>query len=405
MASIVPEEKAPLKERLKTLDSISSQMNKKFGKVVMGRIGETPEIMERLRIKFIPTPSLELNEATGGGFPRRRCSIVTGKEDSGKTSLILETIAKNQKEDPEFVAGWLETENSLEEDYIINTFGIDPERFFLIPLDTELGAEKTLDIVQSIISAGSLDLFCINSLKCLVPEKEMEDSIGAQQVGLAARLNAKVSRRFNAIVAQNDLAFILINHLSTEIGSMSRDNLAMSGGLAIRYWSQLTLDLRRNAIMAGDAIGQEEGVKIAAKIKKNHCIPSRFPYARITYYAIFGEGIEQYLSALDLAEKAGIVKKSGAWIYWTEGDEELGKFNGKAAYREYMKERPDVFQKFLAHIKGEGIQVEKLSEEEVKEIQAEEKLLEENVKVNKAELEKDIEELFESGTKKKSKKK
>ena len=82
MASIVPEEKAPLKERLKTLDSISSQMNKKFGKVVMGRIGETPEIMERLRIKFIPTPSLELNEATGGGFPRRRCSIVTGKEDS-----------------------------------------------------------------------------------------------------------------------------------------------------------------------------------------------------------------------------------------------------------------------------------------------------------------------------------
>lgn len=405
MASIVPEEKAPLKERLKTLDSISSQMNKKFGKVVMGRIGETPEIMERLRIKFIPTPSLELNEATGGGFPRRRCSIVTGKEDSGKTSLVLETIAKNQKEDPEFVAGWLETEHSLEEDYIINTFGIDPERFFLIPLDTELGAEKTLDIVQSIISSGSLDLFCINSLKCLVPEKEMEDSIGAQQVGLAARLNAKVSRRFNAIVAQNDLAFILINHLSTEIGSMSRDNLAMSGGLAIRYWSQLTLDLRRNAIMAGDAIGQEEGVKIAAKIKKNHCIPSRFPYARITYYAIFGEGIEQYLSALDLAEKAGIVKKSGAWIYWTEGDEELGKFNGKAAYREYMKEHPDVFQKFLAHIKGEGIQVEKLSEEEVKEIQAEEKLLEENVKVDKAELEKDIEELFESGTKKKSKKK
>lgn len=404
MASIVPEEKAPLKERLKTLDSISSQMNKKFGKVVMGRIGETPEIMERLRIKFIPTPSLELNEATGGGFPRRRCSIVTGKEDSGKTSLVLETIAKNQKEDPEFVAGWLETEHSLEEDYIINTFGIDPERFFLIPLDTELGAEKTLDIIQSIISSGSLDLFCINSLKCLVPEKEMEDSIGAQQVGLAARLNAKVSRRFNAIVAQNDLAFILINHLSTEIGSMSRDNLAMSGGLAIRYWSQLTLDLRRNAIMAGDAIGQEEGVKIAAKIKKNHCIPSRFPYARITYYAIFGEGIEQYLSALDLAEKAGIVKKSGAWIYWTESDEELGKFNGKAAYREYMKEHPDIFQKFLAHIKGEGIQIEKLSEEEVKEIQAEEKLLEENVKVDKEELEKDIEELFESGTKKKSKK-
>jgi recA bacterial DNA recombination protein len=405
MASIVPEEKVPLKERLKTLDSISSQMNKKFGKVVMGRIGDNPEIMERLKIKFIPTPSLELNEATGGGFPRRRCSIVTGKEDSGKTSLVLETIAKNQKEDPNFVAGWLETENSLEEDYIVNTFGIDPERFFLIPLDTELGAEKTLDIVQSILAAGSLDLFCINSLKCLIPEKEMEASLTESQMALSARLNSKVSRKFNAIIAQNDIAFIMINHLTTEIGSMSRENLAMSGGLAIRYWSHLTLDLRRNAIMAGEPIGSEEGVKIAVKIKKNHCIPSRFPYARVTYYAIFGEGIEQYLSALDLGEKAGIIQKGGAWIYWREGDKELGKFNGKAAYREYMKEHPDVFQKFLAHIKGEGIEVEKLSEDEVKEIQSEEKLLEENIKVDKNELDKDVEELFESGTKKKPKKK
>lgn len=405
MASIVMEEKAPLKERLKTLDSISSQMNKKFGKVVMGRIGDNPEIMERLKIKFIPTPSLELNEATGGGFPRRRCSIITGKEDSGKTSLVLETIAKNQKEDPNFVAGWLETENSLEEDYIINTFGIDPERFFLIPMDTTVGAEKTLDIVQSIIAAGSLDLFCINSLRCLVPSKDMENAMEDVSVATAARLNSKMTKRLNAIVAQNDIAFILIGHLSTSIGSMSRDNLELSGGLAIRYWSQLTLDLRRNAIMAGDPIGQEEGVKIAVKIKKNHCIPSRFPYARVTYYAIFGEGIEQYLSALDLGEKAGIIQKGGAWIYWREGDKELGKFNGKAAYREYMKEHPDVFQKFLAHIKGEGIEVEKLSEDEVKEIQSEEKLLEENIKVDKNELDKNVEELFESGTKKKSKKK
>lgn len=405
MASIVSEEKAPLKERLKTLDSISSQMNKKFGKVVMGRIGDNPEIMERLKIKFIPTPSLELNEATGGGFPRRRCSIITGKEDSGKTSLVLETIAKNQKEDPNFVAGWLETENSLEEDYIINTFSIDPERFFLIPMDTTVGAEKTLDIVQSIIAAGSLDLFCINSLRCLVPSKDMENAMEDVSVATAARLNSKMTKRLNAIVAQNDIAFILIGHLSTSIGSMSRDNLELSGGLAIRYWSQLTLDLRRNAIMAGDPIGQEEGVKIAVKIKKNHCIPSRFPYARVIYYAIFGEGIEQYLSALDLGEKAGIIQKGGAWIYWRESDKELGKFNGKAAYREYMKEHPDVFQKFLAHIKGEGIEVEKLSEDEVKEIQSEEKLLEENIKVDKNELDKDVEELFESGTKKKSKKK
>lgn len=405
MASIVLEEKAPLKERLKTLDSISSQMNKKFGKVVMGRIGDNPEIMERLKIKFIPTPSLELNEATGGGFPRRRCSIITGKEDSGKTSLVLETIAKNQKEDPNFVAGWLETENSLEEDYIINTFGIDPERFFLIPMDTTVGAEKTLDIVQSIIAAGSLDLFCINSLRCLVPSKDMENAMEDVSVATAARLNSKMTKRLNAIVAQNDIAFILIGHLSTSIGSMSRDNLELSGGLAIRYWSQLTLDLRRNAIMAGDPIGQEEGVKVAVKIKKNHCIPSRFPYARVIYYAIFGEGIEQYLSALDLGEKAGIIQKGGAWIYWREGDKELGKFNGKAAYREYMKEHPDVFQKFLAHIKGEGIEVEKLSEDEVKEIQSEEKLLEENIKVDKNELDKDVEELFDSGTKKRSKKK
>lgn len=177
MASLLLREQIPITKKIDILDKISEKMNKKYGKVIMGRIGDVPEIMDRLTIKYIPTPSLELNEATGGGFPRRRCTIIAGAEDSGKTSLALETIALNMKKDPNFIAVWLESEASLEKKYIVNTFGIDPNRFFYMDVDNNLGAEGTLDILHDILRTGTADMCVINSLRCLVPEKEQESSL------------------------------------------------------------------------------------------------------------------------------------------------------------------------------------------------------------------------------------
>ena len=124
MASLVKhEDNKTLTEKIAILDKIANKVNEKTGKIIVGRIGANKDIMERLKIQFIPTPSLELNDAIGGGFPRRRCSIIAGLQDSGKTSLALETIALNMKKAPNFIAIWLESENSLEESYIVDTFG------------------------------------------------------------------------------------------------------------------------------------------------------------------------------------------------------------------------------------------------------------------------------------------
>lgn len=184
MPSLNTKPKMALKEKLALLDKVAENVNKKHGKKIVGRIGRDPEIMERLEIKFIPTPSLNVNEATGGGFPRRRMTIVAGLPDSGKTSLCLETIALNQKKDPNFVAGWLESENSLQKEYVCETFGIDPDRFFFIEHDRDGAGERALDLVEAVLATGAIDMFVINSLKALVPSEEFKKSIGDAVVGV-----------------------------------------------------------------------------------------------------------------------------------------------------------------------------------------------------------------------------
>lgn len=282
---------------------------------------------------------------------------------------------------PEFVAGWLESENSLEKDYVCNTFGIDPERFFYIPLNREIGAEKTLDIVQGVLELGAVDLFCINSLTSLIPDKEMDTSLSEATVAVAARLNSRISKKFTRIVADADTAVILIAHLTTGIGNvMMKDPLVISGGRAIRYWSSLTLDLRKRSILAGDLIGKDEGVKIGVTVKKNHCIPSRNPYVKVTYYAIYGEGIEQILSSIDIAINQGLLESKGSWLYWKnpKNGELINKWNSRINFRNFMKENPDQLEKFQSMLSYDNT-VQSLSSDEIDEIKEEEEILEQNI--------------------------
>lgn len=383
MASLVGNKPKTLQEKISLPDKVSDKVNKKYGKKVLGRLGTDDAIMETLSIDFIPTPSQELNAAVGGGFPRRRCTLITSNGDSGKTSLVLETIAMNMRKNPEFVACWIESEHSLEKSYVCDTFGIDTNRFFYIPFDKEVGAEKTLDIVQGILELGAVDLLCINSLTCLIPDKEMDTSLSESTVAVAARLNSRMSKKFTRIIADSNSAIILILHLSSDIGSMSRDPLIMSGGRAIKYWSSLTLDLRKRAILAGDLIAKDEGVKICATVKKNHCIPWRNPYVKIEYYAIYGEGIEQILSCIDMAIAQGLLESKGSWLYWKdpESGEVINKWNSRANFSSYMRDNKDVWDKFQAMLSYDDI-VTNLSSDEIDEIKAEEKTLDEIIENN-----------------------
>lgn len=357
-------------EKLKRLDKVSAAINEKAGKKIIGRVGADEELMERLRINWIPTPSNEVNEATGGGFPRRRTTIIAGKSDSGKTGLVLETIARRQQEDPDFVAAWLESENSLDDDFMFNVLGIDKDRLFLIEHDRKLGGEVALDQLEAVIATGACDLVCINSLKCIVPSEEFKKSITEAVVGTQARMNARMMRKYTALVAESDAAFIIITHLTTQIGSMSKDPLVISGGNAIMYGSALTLDLRKQSLGESDPIDQSEGIKVGVSVRKNHCVAGKMPYVKTAYYAVFGEGIEQYLPFIDRAVDEGVIAKSGAFFkdVDAEGNPKVidgvkYQWQGKAAFKDYLRNNPAYFEELKARVSGTFVQ--QMDDEEI----------------------------------------
>lgn len=379
-AEVVVENKTKVTdaERKKRIELVMANLRKKDDSIVIGKLSD-PEVQEQLNIEFIPTPSINFNSATGGGLPKGNVSIIAGPEDSGKTSIVLETIGKMHRENPEgHFALWLESEASLSLDYMVNQFGIDPERFFFIQFDRNHSAEQCLDQAEALLQTGVIDLFCINTLKALVPESEMNKSMEQVNVGAAARMNSRAMGKFVPLIKQYKTAMVLVQHLTTNIGgfSMYGDNLILAGGRSIRTASMLTIKMQKASILDTDPIGKEDGIKINCTVLKNHCIPRRFPYCKFTYYAIFGEGIEQILSTLDELIDLGIIHKAGAWLQQLDSEtgEIIDKWNGRNAFREDMKLNPNKLEKLKSFVSGS---YDTLTEEEVIAIKEMEKQAEE----------------------------
>lgn len=384
MANMIPEKKKSLSEKLALIDKISEQTNKKYGKTIIGRIGATPEIMEKLRIKFVPTPSTTYNKAIGGGFARGRLSIITGTKDSGKSGILLDTIAHNMKLNPDFTALWLESENSLKKEWVIDTFGIDPDRFVLIPLNVqEVGTEATLDIVEGLISTKAFDMACINSMKCLIPRQEKEKTIGEETVASQARLNSKIMRRWTPLVAEAEIAFCVVQHMGTAIGSYGAP-MSISGGEAFKYWASIIAEhtkagssVTKSAPLPQDKSGNPLGAVFNVKITKNHCMPeSPYQYSKFSYYVVFGEGIEEIAPSIDWGVEAGILEKHGAWLWWMDGKDVKEKFASKNAFRDFMKANPDKWNEYRSELNLDGTNdLERLSDDEIEKIESEEKAL------------------------------
>lgn len=352
--------KISLAERKKNLAKLIEGINQQSKEVVCGFIDD-PDIQKQINLEFIRTPNDNLNEAIGGGFPKGRLSIVTGLSDSGKTSLMLETVGLAMKESEDFVALWLESEQSLNYDYMINQFHIDPSRFLFIKM-TESGGEEALDKCIAILKSKMVDMFVINSMRALVPKTEMNKSISEDTVATQARMNTKALKQIMSASYAGNIATVVIQHLSTLIGSMSRDPYAMGGGLLLKYGGLLMLDMRKQTVLDTDPINKEEGMKVMISVKKNHVTPRLYPYVKVPHFVIYGEGTEQILTALDQALKQGVLRQTGAWIYWDEKDL---KWCGKQAFRQSMKENPDTLQTLKNYIHGD---IEVLSEEEMKEL-------------------------------------
>lgn len=366
-----------LAKKLEIIRKASKKSNDFAGETVMGILGESEELQEKLKIKFYPFPSEDLNEATGGGFPKGKITLIYGVEDSGKTSLMLESIGKNMALQEDLVACWIETEKSLEPKFLTDVCKIDLNRFVYKEISGDMTAEETINEIEGLIRAKAINICVINSLKMLIPQieitKKMEDVVVAEQ----ARFNSRMMKKLTGILDGGDTALVLINHLTTSIGGgmpmRGGELLVGSGGKAIRYAAMLTLDLRNAAMNDSDPITKEEGKKIRVSIKKNHCIPHRNPYVTTYYYAVFGEGTEQILTTLAKAQERGIIVQRGAWIYLVKEDGELSdedKWNGKRRFREDMTLHPEKLEAIKAMI---GKTYQDMSKEEIVELEKQEK--------------------------------
>lgn len=355
-------ESLSLNEKIKKIRAQLDKVNASAGKIVAGFISDS-EIADSLTVKFLPTPNDDLNEAIGGGFPIGRTTIITGAPDSGKTSLALETIGMAMKRDENYMALWLESENSLELDYIVDTFGIDPDRFVVVEMNLKEGGEAALDQCASLLRTGSFDIFVINSMKALIPKTQLNKAISEDTVALQARMNTKALSQYLSIIHEHGITLVIITHLTTMIGTMSRDPLVMGGGLFMKYGGAVILDCRKQSVLDTDPITKEEGQKYMISVKKNHVCPKVYPYVKVPHYIIYGQGTEVILTTLKKAVEQGLLRQSGAWIYWDEKDL---KWQGKAAFREEMKKDPEMLQTIRNLVYGN---VEKLNKEEMKELE------------------------------------
>lgn len=223
MADMTPKKQMSIAEKMKGLTKLLGSINQKEGKNI-ANFASDPDTRKKLTIRYIPFTSLRLN-AMCAGLPVGKVSIVAGMPDSGKTSLILETIGKAMKEDPNFIAFWLESEGSIEITALEQMFGIDPQRFIYVEIEKDGAAEKALDILEAVIGAGGINIAVINSMKCLTPKKEITDSMSDQNIGLQARLNSKFMRKIVPLIAEQETALCLTQHLTTNIGQMHGDFL------------------------------------------------------------------------------------------------------------------------------------------------------------------------------------
>ena len=288
---------------------------------------------------------------------------------------MLNTVGMNMQKDPFFTCVWLESEDSLAQmDYLESTFGIDPNRFYIIPFLYSRGGEAALDDLIAFVGTGAVDICVINTLRALTPLSEIQKPVEAQDVALNARMNSRFISKVIPLISQTNTALVCIQQRSSNIGGYGQSDLLV-GGLRIRYHSMLTVRLNRLKVTAEDPIKPEEGVKISVIIEKNHCVPTRFPYRKFTYYAIYNEGIETILSTLQLAIEQGVIQRRGAHLYYygdrnPNNDEPVYHWTSKSDFRENMKENPELLEQFSKMVQHKS---EKLSESEIAEIQLEEK--------------------------------
>jgi recombination protein RecA len=315
-------------DREKAVDLAITQIERQFGKGSIMRLGGGEQIAD---IAIIPTGSLSLDLALGvGGVPRGRVVEIYGPEAGGKTTLALHIIAEAQKR--KGLAAFIDAEHALDVAYA-RKIGVNTDDLLISQPDT---GEQALEIAETLVRSGALDVLVIDSVAALVPKAELEGEMGDAQMGLQARLMSQALRKLTGSISKSKTTVIFINQIRMKIGVFFGSPETTTGGNALKFYSSMRLDIRKmNSIKIGQDI---IGFRTKVKVVKNKVAP---PFRETEFDIIFGDGISKEGDVLDLAVENSIVEKSGAW-YSYKG-ERLGQ--GRDNTRIFLKENADTMKK------------------------------------------------------------
>ena len=327
-------------KKAQALNDAIKQIEKQFGKGSVMKLGDRAAV----DVAVIPTGSLTLDMALGiGGYPKGRIIEIYGPESSGKTTLTLHAIAEVQKQGG--TAAFIDAEHAIDPVYAKN-LGVNIDELILSQPDS---GEQGLEIAETLVRSGAIDLVVVDSVAALVPQVELDGEMADQQMGLQARLMSKALRKLSGVMNKTDCTIIFINQLREKIGVMFGNPETTTGGRALKFYSSVRVEIRRSeAIKNGTEI---VGNKVNIKVVKNKVAP---PFKSTQVDNIYGKGISRDGEVLDLAVDKDIVDKSGAW-YAYKG-EKIGQ--GRENAKRYLVEHPDIMNEITEAIKASLMPVE-----------------------------------------------
>ena len=323
-------------EKQTALDAALVNIEKAYGKGAVMRLGDSSAHMN---IETIPTGSLSLDIALGlGGVPRGRIVEIYGPESSGKTTVALHMVAEVQKRDG--IAGFIDAEHALDPVYA-KSIGVDIDNLYISQPDS---GEQALEIAETMVRSGAVDIVIIDSVAALVPKAEIDGDMGDAHVGLQARLMSQALRKLTAVIGKSNCVVIFINQLREKVGVMFGNPETTTGGRALKFYSSVRLDVRRIETLkqGGEMIGN----RVRVKVVKNKVAP---PFREAEFDIMFGKGISREGDILDLAAKENIVEKSGAWYSYNGNKIGQGRENAKIFLANNPEIMSEISEKVRAH--------------------------------------------------------
>jgi recombination protein RecA len=333
------EDKKNTEGKTKALGLALETIEKQFGKGSIMKLGEN----QIVKVATIPTGSISLDLALGGGLPKGRIIEIYGPESSGKTTLTLHAIAEIQKEGG--TAAFIDAEHALDPSYA-KKIGVDTDNLLLSQPDN---GEQALEITETLVRSNAVDLIVVDSVAALVPRAEIEGEMGDSHMGLQARLMSQALRKLTGVISRSNTTVIFINQIRMKIGVMFGNPETTTGGNALKFYASVRMDIRRiSQIKQGDqAIGNRTRVKVV----KNKIAP---PFREAEFDIMFNEGISKSGDILDLAVNKNIVEKAGAWFSYK--GEKIGQ--GREASKNFLNNNPKIMDEIAKKLKANEVALE-----------------------------------------------